>query len=120
MAAVHLHMFLAGCLLSWYLIGADPMTHRPGTRTALIVLLAAAAHDILAKLLYAHELPDTAGAVDQLQLGAQIMFYGGTIIETLLATVLMRAWYIRGGRALRRLQRRAGIRPTPPYPRPVG
>jgi putative membrane protein len=29
-AAVHVHMFLAGCLLSWALIGVDPV-RRPDT-----------------------------------------------------------------------------------------
>ena len=49
---LHVHMFLAGCLLSWYLIGVDPMARRPDIRTALVVLfIAAAGHDILAKLL---------------------------------------------------------------------
>lgn len=110
---LHLHMFLAGCLLSWYLIGPDPMPRRPAIRTALIVLLiAAAAHDILAKLLYAHQLPTSAGTVEQLQLGAQIMFYGGTVVETLLATALMATWYARGGRALRHQQRRAANPPN--------
>ena len=104
---VHLHMFLAGCLLSWYLISPDPMTRRPGIRTALVVLLiAGAAHDILAKFLNAHQLPASAGTAGQLQLGAQIMFYGGTIIETMLAVILMAAWYARGGRALQHQQRR--------------
>lgn len=30
-AAMHLHMFLAGCLLSWALIGVDPVRGRPGS-----------------------------------------------------------------------------------------
>ena len=105
---IHLHMFLAGCLLSWYLIGPDPMASRPNTRTALIVLLvAAAAHDVLAKLLYARQLPATGGTPEQIQLGAQIMYYGGSFVELLLAAVLMTTWYIRGGRVLRREQRRS-------------
>lgn len=105
---IHLHMFLAGCVLSWYLIGPDPMARRPSTRTALVVLfIAAAGHDILAKLLYARQLPAAGGTPDQIQLGAQIMYYGGTLIELLLAAILMRTWYARSGRALRRERRRA-------------
>jgi putative membrane protein len=104
---IHLHMFLAGCLLSWYLIGPDPMTRRPSTRTALIVLLiAATGHDILAKLMYAHQLPTAGGAPEQILIGSQIMYYGGNLIELLLATILMVTWYTRRGRALRREQRR--------------
>ena len=51
-AAVHLHMFLAGCLLSWAVIGIDPIRRRPGTRGRLAALvIAAAGHDTLAKLM---------------------------------------------------------------------
>ena len=106
-ALVHVHMFLAGCLLSWYLVGRDPMPRRPGMPTALLVLLiAAATHDVLAKLLYAHQLPAADGTAEQLELGAQVMFYGGTLIETLLAVALMSAWYTRGTRDLRHQRRR--------------
>lgn len=108
-AAVHLHMFLAGCLFSWYLVGPDPMTHRPGTGKSLVVLLVAAAgHDTLAKLMYARQLPATGGTPEESQLGAQIMYYGGSAIEFVLAVVLMAGWYRRGGRELRRDQRRSG------------
>ena len=59
---VHVHMFLAGCLLSWFLIGRDPLPTRPHTRTRLLVLFAAAGcHDLMAKLMYAHLLPRGAG-----------------------------------------------------------
>jgi putative membrane protein len=105
---IHVHMFLAGCLISWYLIGPDPITRRPSTRTALIVLLiAAAAHDILAKLLYAQQLPTAGGTPEQIQFGAQIMYYGGNVVELLLAIIVMTTWYTRGGRALQRERRRA-------------
>jgi putative membrane protein len=50
-AAVHVHMFLAGCLLSWALIGVDPV-RRPDTWVRLTALIiAAAGHDTLAKLI---------------------------------------------------------------------
>jgi cytochrome c oxidase assembly factor CtaG len=58
-AAVHIHMFLAGCLLSWAVIGLDPVRRRPGTWVRLTALIiAAAGHDTLAKLIYAW--PDQA------------------------------------------------------------
>ena len=103
---VDLHMFLAGCLFSWYLIGRDPISHRPSLPAALIVLLlAAASHDLLAKLLYAKQIPTTAGMPDQIHLGAQIMYYGGNVIELLLATLVMTGWYQRSGRRLKQEQR---------------
>ncbi len=84
---VHVHMFLARCLLSWFLIGRDPLPTRPHTRTRLLVLFAAArCHDLMAKLMYAHLLPRGAGAPGSVELGAQFMFYGGDIVYLLLAT----------------------------------
>jgi hypothetical protein len=61
-AAVHLHMFLAGCLLNWAVIGIDPIRRRPGTRGKLAALfIEAAGHDTLAKLMYAWMLPAGGG-----------------------------------------------------------
>ena len=104
---VHVHMFLAGCLLSWFLIGRDPLPTRPHTRTRLLVLFAAAGcHDLMAKLMYAHLLPRGAGAPGSVELGAQFMFYGGDIVDLLLATALLLDWYRRGARSLAREERR--------------
>jgi putative membrane protein len=104
---VHLHMFLAGCLLSWFLIGRDPLPARPGTRARLFVLFAAAGcHDLMAKLMYAHLLPRGAGSAAGIEFGAQIMFYGGDVVELVLATALLLDWYRRGTRALAREERR--------------
>jgi len=58
---VHVHIFLAGCLLSWAVIGLDPVRRRPGTWVRLTALIiAAAGHDTLSKLIYAWNLPATA------------------------------------------------------------
>jgi putative membrane protein len=104
---VHTHMFLAGCLFSWYVVGRDPMPHRPSALTRGIVLfLAAGSHDLLAKLMYAHALPDGAGTLDQIHDGAQLMFYGGDVIDLLLAAALMSQWYARTGRQLHHTRRR--------------
>jgi putative membrane protein len=108
--AVHSHMFFAGCLLSWYLVGRDPMPQRASTRTVLIVLLiAAGSHDLLSKLMYAHLLPHGGGTPDQLRAGAQLMFYGGDVIDVGLSLAVMTAWYARGGRQLAHARRRAGL-----------
>jgi putative membrane protein len=109
--AVHMHLFLAGCLLSWYLIGRDPMPARAGVRTRLAVLLVAAAgHDVLAKLMYARLLPPGGGSPAQLRAGAQLMFYGGDLIEVALAVALLLPWYARTGRRLAHERRRAALR----------
>lgn len=107
-AAVHLHMFLAGCLLSWAIIGIDPIRHRPGIRARLAALIiAGAGHDTLAKLMYAHNLPSGGGSVASRHLGAELMYYGGTIIGIALAIVVMAQWYRSTGRVLARATRRA-------------
>jgi putative membrane protein len=103
---VHVHMFLAGCLLSWYLIGRDPLPRAGWPAKLTVLLVAAAGHDVLAKLMYAHLVPHDAADPDRLRAGAQIMFYGGDAIEILLAVLVMSTWYAQSGRALRHQQRR--------------
>ncbi len=104
---VHLHMVTAGSLLSWYLVGTDPVPHRPTVRIRLLVLVVVAgAHDVLAKLMYAWALPMGAGRPAEVRSGARLMFYGGDLIDVALAVVLLAGWYARTGRELRRQTRR--------------
>jgi putative membrane protein len=104
---VHAHMFLAGCLLSWYLVGPDIMPTRPRIRTSVLVLfVAAGSHDLLAKLMYADLRPTGGGSAAQIRTGAQVMYYGGDAVELLLAVGLLAGWYARTGRALGHQQRR--------------
>jgi putative membrane protein len=106
-AAMHLHMFLAGCLLSWAIIGIDPIRRCPGIGARLAALIVAGAgHDTLAKLMYAHDLPSGGGSIASRHFGAELMYYGGTIIGIALAVVLMAQWYRSTGRALARTARR--------------
>ena len=39
--------------------------------------------------------------------GAELMYYGGTVIEVALAAVVMAQWYLVSGRALARTRRRS-------------
>jgi putative membrane protein len=114
-AAVHLHMFLAGCLLSWAIIGIDPIRFRPGVTTRIAALVVAgAAHDTLSKLMYAHDLPATAGSISDRHTGAELMYYGGTVIDLALACVLMVQWWRVSGRALTRSRRHTTVAREPP------
>jgi putative membrane protein len=109
-AVVHLHMFLAGCLLSWYLVAADPMRHRPSLRTSLAVLLVvAAAHDLLGKLMFARHEPAGGGPAADIETGAQLMYHGGWGIELALAVAVLTGWYRRTGRAYRRERAREAL-----------
>jgi len=52
---VHLHVFLAGWLFTAAFVGPDPAPHRARLPVrAAVLVLALAAHDVLAKTLYAH------------------------------------------------------------------
>jgi putative membrane protein len=114
-AAVHLHMFLSGCLLSWAIIGIDPIRRRPGLRVRLAALaIAAAGHDTLTKLMYAHNLPAGGGPIAGRHMGAELMYYGGTIIDIALAIIVMTQWYQATGRELARAARRSAAGPRPP------
>ncbi|WBQ04491.1 cytochrome c oxidase assembly protein [Kribbella sp. CA-293567] len=88
--AIHLHYLLAGYLFAWSIAGPDPAPRRPGLPLrAAVLIIAAAAHSVLAKLLYAQE--------PGFQTAAQLMYYGGDVAELLLATVLFRTWFRRAG-----------------------
>lgn len=111
-ALVHLHMFAAGCLLSWAVIGIDPIRHRPGFPARIATLVVAGAgHDVLTKLMYAHNLPSGGGPISDRHAGAELMYYGGTVIDLVLATVLMAQWWRVTGRMLVRSVRQAGSPP---------
>lgn len=96
-ALVHAHMFAAGWLFASLVAGRDPMP-RPGVRGRLaLVVLAGAGHDVVAKLLYARGYGESA----------EIMYYGGTLVDVALAVAVLVGWYAAGGRELARLERRA-------------
>lgn len=100
-ALVHLHYLAAGYLFAWAIAGPDPAPRRPGMAIRLTaLLLGAAAHAILAKLLYAnpHTWPPGAAHTPGLPEAAQLMYYGGDLAELLLATALFAHWYRRRAR----------------------
>jgi len=91
-ALVHLHIFLAGYLLAYSLVGTDPNPHRASMplRSAVLIVFMAA-HSILAKWLYAHP-PAGVDAADG-RTGAQIMYYGGDAVDLVLIILLFAGWY---------------------------
>ena len=80
MPVLGLHVLAAGYLFTAAVVGVDPAPHRatPAVR-ATVLVLASAAHGILAKHLYA----DGWGS------GAMVMYYGD-VIEVTLAALLCR------------------------------
>ena len=98
-AALQAHVLLAGYLFTAVLVGPDPLPHRRSTRHLLAVLvLALAAHDVLAKRLYAAAA--APGDVLDEQRGAMVMYYGGDAVDLLLAVLVCARWYRSGQRQL--------------------
>lgn len=90
---VTFHLFSAGYLYTASLVGRDPMPHRAGFRLrAAVLILSAAAHNILAKTLYADPPPGVPAADGQS--GALILYYGGGVVEIALIFLLCRQWYM--------------------------
>jgi putative membrane protein len=90
--AVHLHVFVAGFVFTAAIVGIDPNPHRASFALRATVLVAfIAAHSILAKWLYAHPPPGTEPT--QAQTGAQLMYYGGDVVDVTLIVLLFLGWY---------------------------
>jgi putative membrane protein len=91
-ALVELHMLLAGCLFTAAIIGIDPVRGRPSRRTrAVVLVLALAAHAILAKYLYAH--PPAGVSLAQARAGALLMYYGGDVVDAILIALFCGQWF---------------------------
>ena len=105
-ALIYVHTFLAGLLFTVAVTQLEPVRHRYSLALRAATLVgAAAAHGILAKSLYGAALPGTTFAVADVQLGAQIMYYGGDLVELALAGVIAWQWYQARGRELARTAR---------------
>ncbi|MFG2721755.1 cytochrome c oxidase assembly protein [Streptomyces sp. NPDC048416] len=105
---VHLHVFAAGLLFSATVCALDPLPHRDGTVLRAAALIAAGgAHSVLAKTLYATAPPGAGFAPGDLASGAEVMYYGGDLVEIALAVVIGMRWYTAGRRRLAREDRRA-------------
>lgn len=106
--AIMTHLLVAGYLFTTAIIPVDPAPHRAGfaLRTA-VMIVALAAHGILAKTLYAHP-PEGVSTVDA-QAGAQLMFYAGDVIDAAIIVILCAQWYRASGRDLRKAARRSTV-----------
>ena len=103
---VTVHTVAAGYLFTTAIVGVDPAPHRPGPRSRAVVLIAfVAAHDILAKHLYAH--PPAGVEAAQAEAGAQLMYYGGDLLDLLLITIFCWQWYTAAAPESPRAPRRA-------------
>jgi putative membrane protein len=98
-AVISIHFLLAGCLFTAAVIGRDPNPHRAGfPLRAGVLVLAMAAHSILAKVVYRQG--PVGVPQDQAEAGGYLMYYGGTLADAVLVTVFCAQWYASGSRAL--------------------
>lgn len=89
---VHAHMFLAGCLFTVVMISVDPLPHRRGyLHRSIVLILALAAHDVLAKVLYAD--PPSGVPGPEAESGAMIMYYGGALVDVVLMIMVCSRWF---------------------------
>lgn len=114
---IPLHVFAAGLLFSVSVCSLDPLPRRHGTALRAAALIGAgAAHSVLAKTLYAAPPPGTRGAPGDLARAAEVMYYGGDLVEIALAVVIGLQWYTAGARRLAHEVRRAAARAGQPAP----
>ncbi|MFD3538930.1 cytochrome c oxidase assembly protein [Streptomyces sp. NPDC058662] len=98
---LHAHFLLAGCLFAYVIAGPDPAPTRPSVPVRLVVLgVAIAAHALLSQLMYGGFGINIHAPVDQVQGGAEIMYYGGDSAELLLAAALVATWRPRSTRSV--------------------
>ncbi|MFF9815010.1 cytochrome c oxidase assembly protein [Streptomyces sp. NPDC014006] len=90
---MHAHFLASGFLFAYVVAGPDPAPARPGVRARLVCLgIAIAAHALIAQAMYGGFFVDIHAPIDQVQQGAEIMYYGGDIAELLLAAALVATW----------------------------
>ncbi|SMQ19867.1 putative membrane protein [Streptomyces sp. Ag82_O1-12] len=90
---LHAHFLLSGCLFAHAVAGPDPAPARPGVRARLVYLgVAIAAHAVISQLMYGGFWADIHAPIDQVQGGAEVMYYGGDLAELLLAAALVATW----------------------------
>ena len=107
---LHAHVFLTRLLFTTAVCRLDPLRHRAGLGVRAGALIgAAAAHAVLAKTLYVTPPPGVVLAVADRQAAAQLMYYGGDVVELGLALIVALQWYAARGRAAVRSSRRTGV-----------
>jgi putative membrane protein len=89
---VHAHVFVAGWLFTVAMISVDPLPHRRGhLHRSVVLILALAGHDVLAKFLYAH--PPVGVTAPAAETGAMLMYYGGDLVDLAIMVVLCAQWF---------------------------
>ncbi|WP_214466257.1 cytochrome c oxidase assembly protein [Microbacterium flavescens] len=108
-AAVHAHLLAAGFLFTAAVLRVDPHPRPASPKlTAVVLVLALAAHGILAKHLYAS--PPPGFDMADVHAGAQLMYYAGAWAEAVVIVMFCARWYRDAGVRLAR----AGVTASAP------
>lgn len=98
---IHLHIFLAGYVFTHVILCIDFYPHRASWRLrAIVLILAIAGHNILAKWIYANPLQMVSQ--QQAETGAMWMYYGGGIIELAIIILLCYEQYQSAQKGIKR------------------
>ncbi|MBW9209748.1 cytochrome c oxidase assembly protein [Mumia sp. zg.B21] len=96
---VHLHMLLAGLLFAWVIAGPDPAPGRATVPVRLVVLgVAILVHAVVSQLLYAGLLVQVREPVAEMQAAGNLMYFGGDLVELMLALALLLTWRTKPAR----------------------
>ncbi|ADU31027.1 cytochrome c oxidase assembly protein [Evansella cellulosilytica] len=89
---VHLHVFIAGYLFTAAMIDKSVMISKVSfLYRSVVLVIALAAHGILSKVIYSS--PPHGVLQAQAEAGAQIMYYGGDIIDATIIFILFLQWF---------------------------
>jgi putative membrane protein len=103
------HFLVAGVLFTASIIPVDPAPHRTSYPVRMgVLVIALAAHGILAKTLYAN--PPTGVSAADAEAGSVLMYYSGDIVDIVIITILCARWYAHTGRMIARAT--PPVRPT--------
>jgi putative membrane protein len=110
---MNVHVFLAGYLFAASMVSPDPAPHRPSFPfRAIVLVLAIAAHSILAKVVYAD--PPAGIPAAEGEAAGLVLYYLGDAAEVALIVVFCAQWFraTRRGRPQRvpRAMRAASVR----------
>ncbi|MFE9401473.1 cytochrome c oxidase assembly protein [Streptomyces sp. NPDC006530] len=115
---VHAHVLAAGLLFSAAVCSLDPLPRHGMVVRAAALVGAGAAHSVLSRTLYAASPPGTGFAPGDLSAAAELMYYGGDLVEIALAAVVGFQWYAASGRRLARESWRGAMTRRPPASAP--
>ncbi len=90
---LHVHFLAAGYLFAWVIAGPDPAPHRASVQARIVTIgVAVVIHATVSQFMYAGIGLHVDAPAEQIRDGAALMYFGGDLIEILLALALLITW----------------------------